>query len=83
VVVVGASSVGKTSIIARFVNDTFDPCTPTTLGAAYLEINFEHPQANFNKLQIWDTSGQEKYRSIAKIYYKNSKIGLLVFDVTD
>ena len=35
------------------------------------------------KLQIWDTAGQEKYRSIAKIYYKDAKIAILVYDVND
>jgi small GTP-binding protein len=34
-------------------------------------------------MQIWDTAGQEKYRSIAKIYYKDAKIAILVYDVTD
>lgn len=44
---------------------------------------FEFQPGRVFKLQIWDTAGQEKYKSIAKIYYKDAKIAILVYDVTD
>lgn len=43
----------------------------------------EHVPGKIVKFQIWDTAGQEKYRSIAKIYYQDAKIALLVYDVTN
>jgi Ras-related protein Rab-22 len=48
-----------------------------------LERVYEHPPGNHYRLQIWDTTGQEKYRSIAKIYYKDAKVAIMVYDVTD
>jgi small GTP-binding protein len=52
------------------------------LGAAFLEKCFEYVSGKHIKMQIWDTAGQEKYRSIAKIYYQDAKIAVLVYDVT-
>ena len=48
-----------------------------------MERTFEYSNGNSYKLQIWDTTGQEKYRSIAKIYYRDAKIAILVYDVAD
>lgn len=48
-----------------------------------MERTFEFSSGNSYKIQIWDTTGQEKYRSIAKIYYRDAKIAILVYDVGD
>ena len=78
---VGASGVGKTSISNRFVYDNFQERSQPTLGASYLETVYQH-QGHTLRYQLWDTAGQEKYRSIGKIYYKDAGIALLVYDVT-
>jgi small GTP-binding protein len=83
VVVVGVSGVGKTSISQRFVNNEYNSRSPATLGASFIERVFEYAPGRSYRLQIWDTAGQEKYRAIAKIYYKDAKVAVLVYDVTD
>ncbi len=82
VIIVGPSSVGKSSIAQRFIHQVFDPRCSATLGAAFMEKSFEHPPGRHYTLQMWDTTGQERYRAIARIYYQHAKIALLVYDVT-
>ena len=80
-IIVGNSGVGKTSIISRYLNK-FNPREKTTIGASFtnkLEV------INNNKIlfEIWDTAGQEKFRSINSIFYQDAYICLLVYDITD
>lgn len=83
VVLIGESGVGKTSIISRFINDTFDHNVVTSLGASYISktLNFQEQQRSI-KFDIWDTAGQEKYRSLAKVFYKDAMIIIFVYDIT-
>jgi small GTP-binding protein len=84
VVLLGSSGVGKTSIIKQFINKSFDPHQSTSLSAKFLSKVIEFPEINKSiKFDIWDTVGQEKYHSLAKIFYKNAKIIILVYDVTN
>ena len=131
VVMLGAASTGKTSIIHRQVNNTFDYHVKPTLGAglSFTIIKVDPnptfsnspklqgslqpyaatsslndlstnqtilPNSSLNKnsnkvsnnkinvkLNIWDTAGQENYRSLAKIYYRDSQVAIIVFDVTN
>ena len=84
VVLIGESGVGKTSIIAQFTSGKFDPDCVTSLSAQFISKTIE-----FNNLEkaikfdIWDTAGQEKYRALAKIFYKDAKVICLVYDITD
>ncbi len=82
IVVLGDSSVGKTNILRRYCFNNFDERSPSTIA-----IDFVHQEimlaGKLVKVQFWDTAGQEKYRSIAKNYYKLSQIALVVFDVTN
>ena len=83
VALVGGPGVGKTCIIERFTKDTFDECCESTVTSSYSEkkINFK----DYNKtisFDIWDTAGQEVYRALAKNFYKNASIGILVYDIT-
>ena len=83
VVLIGKSGVGKTSIISRFTNDKFDPDTLSSLGASFVSKEIFFPEINNTiKFDIWDTAGQEKYRSLAKIFYKDAVIIILVYDIT-
>ena len=84
VVLLGESGVGKTSIISRFINDTFEEGLVTTTGASYAgkDMVFKDYQNQVIRFEIWDTAGQEKYRALAQIFYKDAAIAILVYDIT-
>ena len=83
VVLIGESGVGKTSIITQFTSGKFDPDTVTSLSAQYVSKTIEfHNLQKAIKFDIWDTAGQEKYRALAKIFYKDAKVICLVYDIT-
>ena len=82
VVLIGDSQVGKTSLVQRFVRSSFEKQQRSTIGAV-----FHTYERSYNGIdvvmQIWDTAGQEKYRSLGPIYYRNSVAGICVFDMTN
>ncbi|KAL7309057.1 hypothetical protein PS15m_011183 [Mucor circinelloides] len=80
-VVVGDSGVGKTNLLGRFVHDTFDFASKSTIG---LDLTIKNMEIKGKRVraQIWDTAGQERYRSITKRYYRGSVGALLVYDIT-
>lgn len=83
VVLIGESGSGKTSIIQRFSYDFFDPNCTSSIGVQYISKNIELKDINKTlKFDIWDTAGQEKYRSMQKLFYKDAKIILFVYDIT-
>ena len=82
VCLVGETGVGKTCIINRFVKNEFNIDEIPTAAAAYAQKNVQLDNDKIIKFHIWDTAGQEKYRSIAKIFYKNAKAAILVYDIT-
>ena len=84
VVIVGESTVGKSSLAQRFVKNEFDDFQETTVGACCLSKLIAIPDGVGKKLrvEIWDTAGQERYRGMAPLYYRNAKIALVVYDVT-
>jgi len=82
VVLVGDSGVGKTCIIQRYVNDNFVENSESTITSSYTYKKIDYKQ--FNKsisFDIWDTAGQELYRALAKNFYLNASIGILVYDI--
>ena len=83
VVLLGESGVGKTCIISRYVNNTYDEKSETTNGASYASkvIVLEQYKQSL-RFDIWDTAGQEKYRSLTKFFYKDAAIAVLVYDIT-
>ncbi|XP_054160572.1 ras-related protein Rab-10-like [Oppia nitens] len=80
-IIVGDSCVGKTSILQRFHGETFLPQSVPTIGIDF-RIRTITYQNKIIKLQIWDTSGQEKYDSITTSYYRGALGVLLVYDIT-
>ena len=84
VVLLGESGVGKTCIISRYINDTFDENGMSTTGARYAwkNMTFDEYGGRSIKFDIWDTAGQEKYRALTKIFYKDASIAILVYDIT-
>eukprot|EP00002_Diphylleia_rotans_P020675 TRINITY_DN4005_c0_g2_i2.p1 TRINITY_DN4005_c0_g2~~TRINITY_DN4005_c0_g2_i2.p1 ORF type:complete len:211 (-),score=46.94 TRINITY_DN4005_c0_g2_i2:525-1157(-) len=81
VVLLGATGVGKTCIANRYATGTF-PTTAPTIGASYMKKTISLPNQIF-EIQMWDTAGQEKYRSLAPMYYRDSHAVLVAFDITD
>jgi small GTP-binding protein len=81
IVLVGETRVGKSCILDRRLNDTFEEQIPNTIGTAF-SSTFLRTDAGEVRLQLWDTAGQEQYASLASMYYRNAHIALLVFDVT-
>jgi small GTP-binding protein len=85
VVLLGESGVGKTCIIDRFINDNFDDNQKTTGISTFTAktMTFDEFQGKSVKFEIWDTAGQEKYRSLNKIFYKDAGVAILVYDITN
>ena len=82
VVLLGESGVGKTSIINLFLDKNFNQHEKTSLSAKFTSRVMEFPDLNQSiKFDIWDTVGQEKYRSLTKIFYKSAKIIIFVYDI--
>ncbi|SCW02504.1 LAFE_0F07888g1_1 [Lachancea fermentati] len=84
-VLLGESSVGKSSIVSRLTTGQFQK-NNATIGAAFTTktIRVENDtMIKQVKLEIWDTAGQERYRSLAPMYYRKTDVALVVFDVTD
>ena len=82
VVLVGDSGVGKTCLIQRYVNDKYSDNTESTSASTYTYKIVEYKDYNKSiSLDIWDTAGQELYRALAKNFYLNASIGILVYDV--
>ena len=78
VILLGETAVGKTSIIKRYYDDTFDTNEVTTISMSYVDKIIELNKKKY-KLIIWDTIGQEKYRSISKLFLTEAKIVILVY----
>lgn len=81
VVMLGATETGKTSIVQRFLRGTFKESSEATIGAAFFTKNISVDGQTI-KLDIWDTGGQERYRSLAPMYYRDARAAIIVFDVT-
>ena len=80
-ILLGESSVGKTCIINRLNENTFTAITATTLGSGFIEKTYEFNNIELT-LDIWDTAGQEIYRSLNRIYYRDADIIIFVYDIT-
>ena len=83
VVLIGESGFGKTSILLRYVSNEFNSQQFSTLGLSYVDKIIQIDNNKKIKLEIWDTAGQEKFRALAKAYYRNIDVGILVYDVTN
>ena len=83
IVLVGDAGTGKTCIITRFINDRFNKSQMTTACPSFCTKTISYPEYNKTlNLDIWDTAGQEIYRSISKLFYKGACVGILVYDIT-
>jgi small GTP-binding protein len=81
VVVIGDSTVGKTSLLNRIAGRLFDPHERSTVVANFRICARDAGSASV-ELQIWDTAGQERFRALAPIYFRNAVAAVVVFDCT-
>ena len=81
VILVGDSGTGKTNLITVAVGMEFNSNSLTTTSCSYIQKKIIKDGKEY-KLNLWDTIGQEKYRSLTKIFLKNSKIVIFVYDIT-
>ncbi|XP_006818266.1 ras-related protein Rab-22A-like [Saccoglossus kowalevskii] len=77
----GDSGVGKSSLVQRFVSDTFNTHSQPTIGASFMSKTLVVDDQSY-KFQIWDTAGQEKYRGLAPMYYRGAAAAIIVYDIT-
>ena len=84
VVLVGESGVGKTSIISRFITDSFDSEVLSSSSAQFISktIKLSEPENTTIKFKLFDTAGQEKFRAITKIFYKDAQVIVFVYEIT-
>uniref|UniRef100_A0A7S4IJK5 Uncharacterized protein n=1 Tax=Vannella robusta TaxID=1487602 RepID=A0A7S4IJK5_9EUKA len=80
---IGNSGVGKSCVLVRFVDDEFDEDTPCTIGVDYKNTVLDDFHGKRVNLSIWDTAGQEKFRSLTSSYYRGTHGIIVVFDVND
>ena len=81
IILVGSSGTGKTNIIKAITNSPFSEDTSSTLTSAFVAKNMKIGNKIYN-IELWDTAGQEKYRSLTKIFIVSSKIVIFVYDIT-
>ncbi|GAM18139.1 hypothetical protein SAMD00019534_013140, partial [Acytostelium subglobosum LB1] len=81
-VFLGDQSVGKTSIITRFMYDTFDITYQATIGIDFLSKTM-YLEDRTVRLQLWDTAGQERFRSLIPSYIRDSSVAIVVYDITN
>ena len=81
VTLLGGMTVGKTCIIKRYSENTFDENPPSTHGGSYSEKFINIDQKDY-QINLWDTAGQEKFRALGKHFYKDAYIIILVYDIT-
>ena len=82
IILLGESAVGKTSIITRLTKNKFMDLSISTISEYFTEKKMEINGTTI-KLEIWDTAGQEKYRSLVRNYYNGCDAAILVYDITD
>ncbi|EAX92667.1 small GTP-binding protein, putative [Trichomonas vaginalis G3] len=80
-ILIGDANVGKTCIATKYVNGSFTDKIEPTVGAAYFTKDVVQNNVNI-QLNIWDTAGQESYRYLVPMYYRNAQIAIVVYDVT-
>jgi small GTP-binding protein len=82
VIIIGDSTCGKSSLLRQFIDKRFDPSQDMTIGVdlGFKTITLHHRDV---KLQIWDTSGQEVFHNITRVYYRGAHVILLVYDITN
>ena len=83
IIVLGDIAVGKTSVIARYITNTFSEDYKSSISCEYKEKKIDIDGENIANLQIWDTCGEEKFMSVTKQYYNDAHGAIVVYDLTE
>ena len=83
IVLLGDVSVGKTSIASRYCKNSFNEHHINTIGGAYQQQKVVLNNGAMVKLHIWDTSGQERFRAMTNLYYRDAQVAILTYDITN
>ena len=81
IIMIGSSAAGKTSLIYRFTYDTFNPVYLNTVGVDLKSVTLQIYDT-LARINIWDTTGQEKFKALTKGYFRNCQGAVAVFDLT-
>jgi len=83
VVFLGDAGVGKSSICQRYVNNKVSETYEVTIGGAYLQQKVTLKNGMIMRLHLWDTGGEERFKAMTPLYYRDANAAILVYDVTD
>ena len=83
IVLLGDVNVGKTSIASRYCKNSFNEHHINTIGGAYQQQKVVLNNGAMVKLHIWDTSGQERFRAMTNLYYRDAQVAILTYDITN
>jgi small GTP-binding protein len=82
-VVLGDTHVGKTALVSRASTGSFTATERPTVGAQSVDLPFRRADGEVVNLKIWDTAGQEKYRTLVPMYFRGAGAAVVVFDLTE
>ena len=82
IILIGDSGVGKTNFLSQFVSNQFTPDSKTTLGIEF-STKIVQVGGKIIKVQLWDTAGHERYKTLTSNYYKGAHGAILMYDVTN
>ena len=82
IILLGNEAVGKTALINAYEDKAFSEVTTSTIGSGFIQKKVKINEKEYI-VQLWDTAGQEKFRSVSKIYFKDSDIVIFVYDITN
>lgn len=81
-IVLGEAEIGKTALLSKYVNNKFPPHYRATIGADFLSKKIQVEDGMLT-LQLWDTSGQERFQSLGAAFYRGADCCILVYDLTN
>jgi small GTP-binding protein len=81
-IIIGSVNVGKTTLLTRYATGKFQNISKSTSNASFI-TKIKNVNNKKYEIKLWDTAGQEKYRSLTKIFIKDAKIALLVYAIDD
>ena len=83
VVLLGNSGVGKSSVVDQYINRRHNDTPEATVGVGYYHHKMKLPSGSVADLDIWDTGGQERYRALLPLYYREAAVAIIIYDVSN